>query len=267
MLLSIPGVYGFSNENAVTYDLSSQLNHSAASRRGLRLMAKHFEIGEINPVTVLLVREDEVPREGVREDRSRSWRRNLYKVEGVATVRTADDPLGDFPPDRDMSLLSGDAWRRRALRNHRIAQRYFFSSRPTSQNRLARLDVTIDGDPFSIETARSSAISAASCNDQTHEEALDWKGCKRAVDRHDALDHRPAERHTEGQSANQDRGRARRVRRACVGDPQIRLVLLPDRHRADQLLRDTGIDAAVFSSEPMETISSDSIGNCRCSCS
>ena len=72
---------------------------------------------------------------------------------GVATVRTVDDPLGDFPPDRDMGLLSGDAWKRRALRNHRVAQRYFFSSRPELADRLARLDVIIDGNPFSIETA------------------------------------------------------------------------------------------------------------------
>jgi RND superfamily putative drug exporter len=152
VLLMIPAVYGFRNESAVTYDLSSQLNHSAASRRGLRLMGKYFEIGEINPVTVLLTREDETPREEF-EKQIKELAALLYTVEGVATVRTADDPLGDFPPDRERGLLSRDAWRRLALRSHRVAQRYFFSSRPDLANRLARLDVTIDGDPFTIETA------------------------------------------------------------------------------------------------------------------
>lgn len=152
LLLLIPGVYGIRNEDAVTYDLSSQLNHSSMSRRGLRLLSKHFAIGEINPVTVLLVCKDEIPRKTF-EKQIQSLAKNLYSLEGVLTVRTADDPLGDFPPDRDMGLLSGDAWKRRALRNHRVAQNFFFSSRPELENRLARLDVTIAGDPFSMESA------------------------------------------------------------------------------------------------------------------
>ncbi|MGI9471076.1 MAG: MMPL family transporter [Rubripirellula sp.] len=151
-LLSIPGWYGLRNEHAVTYDLSSQLNHSAASRQGLRLLARHFDIGDINPVRVLLLRDEETPREEL-DKKIDSLAEQLYEIEGVATVRTADDPLGDFPPDRDMSLLSRDAWRRRALRSHRIAQQYFYSTNPKLENRLGRLDVTIDGDPFSIETA------------------------------------------------------------------------------------------------------------------
>jgi RND superfamily putative drug exporter len=173
-LLSVPGVYGFRNENTVTYDLSSQLNHSAASRQGLRLLEQHFAIGEINPVTVLLVREDETARNEF-EKQIQDLADKLYTLEGVATVRTANDPLGDFPPDRDMSLLSGDAWRRRALRSHRIAERYFFSSLPELENRLARLDVTIDGDPFSIETARMVSNLGRYLSKETRREASDWK--------------------------------------------------------------------------------------------
>ncbi len=114
----------------VTYDLSSQLNHSAESRQGLRLLAKHFDIGDINPVTVLMLRPNDQPREDFEKE-IKELATQLYAVEGVATVRTADDPLGDFPPDRDMGLLSGDAWRRRALRNHRIgaATLFFLTSR------------------------------------------------------------------------------------------------------------------------------------------
>ncbi len=176
-LLSIPGIYGYRNEDAVTYDLSSQLNHSAASRRGLRLMEQHFEIGEINPVTVLLVRKDETPRKEF-EKQIKELANTIYSLEGVATVRTADDPLGDFPPDRDMSLLSGDAWRRRALRNHRVAQRYFFSSLPALENRLARLDVTISGDPFSIETAVLVSNLGKFLRTQTESEHSQWKGAR-----------------------------------------------------------------------------------------
>ncbi len=176
-ILAVPGFYGFANESSVTYDLSSQLSHSAASRKGLRLLAEHFEIGEINPVTVLLERPDETPRDQFAEQ-IKELSRQLYAVPGVVTVRTADDPLGDFPPNREMGLLSGDAWRRRALQNHRIAQRYFFSSNPQLANRLARLDVTIDGNPFSIETAEHVLELSRYLNRQAGSQDSVWKGSR-----------------------------------------------------------------------------------------
>ncbi|MEO1616586.1 MAG: MMPL family transporter [Planctomycetota bacterium] len=151
--LTIPGWYGWHHEKSVTYDLSSQLDTDAASRRGFRLLSKHFDVGEINPVTILLVRPEDTPREDLRGQVGELSKR-LYAMRGVIAVRSANDPLGDFPPDREMSLLSSDAWRRRALQQHRLAQDFFFSSTPEFQNRLVRLDVIVDGDPFSLETAK-----------------------------------------------------------------------------------------------------------------
>jgi RND superfamily putative drug exporter len=174
-LLLIPGIYGLRNEDNVTYDLSSQLNHSASSRQGLRLLARHFDIGNINPVTVLILRPVDLPREEL-ENEIKQLATSLYSLDGIATVRTADDPLGDFPPSRDMGLLSGDAWRRRALQNHRLATSYFFSSIPEYKNRLARLDVTIDGDPFSIETAGIVSELGRYLNDQARVENSPWQG-------------------------------------------------------------------------------------------
>lgn len=165
-VLLIPAVYGLRNEDAVTYDFSSQLSHSSDSRRGLRLLSEHFDIGEINPVTVLIVQDKETQRKEF-EQQIKALARDIYQLDGVLTVRTADDPLGDFPPDRDMGLLSKDAWKRRALRNHRVARRYFFSEAPELKDRLARLDVVIDGDPFSIETAKQVSDVGAFLDEQT----------------------------------------------------------------------------------------------------
>ncbi|MGB7324746.1 MAG: MMPL family transporter [Rubripirellula sp.] len=153
VVLMIPAVYGFKHEDAVTYDYSSQLNHSANSRQGLRLLSEYFDIGEINPVTVLIVNKEDTPRKEF-EKQIRSIAKDLYSLDGVLAVRTSDDPLGDFPPDRDMGLLTSAAWKRRALRNHQVAKRHFFSSLPELENRLARFDIVVDGDPFSVETAK-----------------------------------------------------------------------------------------------------------------
>jgi len=151
-LLLIPGWYGLTHENEVTYDLGSQLNHSADSRRGLRLLSKHFDIGEINPITVLLLRDQGVSPDQMREHVT-ELTADIYEVPKVATVRTLDDPFGDFPPDREMGLLSSDAWKRRMLRNHEAAQRYFLSPHSAYKDRLTRIDVIINGDPFSKHTA------------------------------------------------------------------------------------------------------------------
>ena len=123
---------------------------------------------------MLLVRPEETPREEFAEQ-IKELSDQLYTVPGVATVRTADDPLGDFPPDREMGLLSGDAWRRRALQNHRIAKRYFFSSNSYLANRLARLDVTIDGDPFSVDTAIVVGKVSDFLKQKTESDTSAWK--------------------------------------------------------------------------------------------
>ncbi|TWU22091.1 Membrane transport protein mmpL8 [Novipirellula galeiformis] len=176
-LLMVPGVYGLLNERSVTYDLSSQLSHSAESRQGLRLLAKHFNIGEINPVTVLIVRPEAAPHDVVKKS-VKQLATKLYSQPGVTTVRTADDPLGDFPPNRDMGLLSGDAWRRRALQNHRIAQGYFFSEVPKLEKRLVRLDVIFQGDPFSIETASLVSNLQQYLQSRTEDPDSGWQGAE-----------------------------------------------------------------------------------------
>ena len=172
-LLIIPAIYGLRNEQNVTYDLSSQLDRDSESRQGLSLLSKHFDIGKINPVTILMLRPDSTSMETL-EEQIRDLGDALYAVEGISTVRSADDPLGDFPPDRNMSLLSKDAWRRRALRSHRISQSHFFSTNPTYQDRLARIDITIDGDPFSDETTNVVNRLNLYLNQQTHDPKSVW---------------------------------------------------------------------------------------------
>ncbi|KAA1260914.1 putative membrane protein YdgH [Rubripirellula obstinata] len=174
-LLCIPAAYGLKNEKSVTYDLSSQLSSNAGSRVGLRLLSEHFDIGKINPVTLLIVQPDDVDRKTL-ETQSKELAKQIYELEGVLTVRTADDPLGDFSPSQEMGLLSSAAWKRRALRNHRVSKRYFFSSVQPYENRLARLDVTMDGDPFSIETAATVTKLEQFLIKKTESESSDFSG-------------------------------------------------------------------------------------------
>lgn len=150
--LIIPGVYGFRNETSVTYDISSELDSDANSRVGLETLRHHFNIGEINPVTLLIHRERPVDRK-TTSVAIKKLSSKIYDMPHVVAVRTADDPLGDFPPSREMGLLSGDGLRRRLLREHRTAQNYFYSPTQQYAETLVRLDIALDGDPFDGSTA------------------------------------------------------------------------------------------------------------------
>ena len=176
-VLLVPAVYGHRHESNVTYDLSSQLSHSAMSRSGLRLLSQHFQMGEISPVTLLLVQPQDIPRKDFHKQ-IKELAKGLYQQPGVLTVRTADDPLGDFSPDREMGLLSGDAWKRRALRNHRVAKRHFFSSLPKFENRLARVDLVMQGDPFSIESAEHVLSIGRFLDREVQRKGADWEGAE-----------------------------------------------------------------------------------------
>lgn len=177
LLLAIPAGYGWQNEASVTYDFTSQLETDAQSRRGFRTLAEHFKVGEVNPVTILMVRAEDETRENLKKE-TKSLSDQLYRQPGVVAVRTSNDPLGDFPPDREMSLLSSDAWRRRALQQHRMAQNYFFSEDPAYQDRLVRLDVIIDGDPFALDTAELVSDLRKKVSQLAADPDSDWAGAQ-----------------------------------------------------------------------------------------
>jgi putative drug exporter of the RND superfamily len=176
-LLMIPAGYGYIHEQDVTYDISSQLAPSAESRRGFRMLSTHFGIGEVTPTTVLLIRPDAVSEATLNED-AKELSSALYSLEGVRAVRSADDPLGDFPPERAMGLLSAEAWKRRALRTHRIARGYFFSESPQYAGRLVRLDVVMSGDPFDIRTAENVTAMGDWIRTQTQQPDSPWQGAE-----------------------------------------------------------------------------------------
>ena len=168
-----PSYYGAQNERAVTYDLTSELDESAPSRRGTKLLQQHFDIGEINPVTVLMVRPEDHPREELRKE-VQQLTKLLYQQSGVVAVRNANDPLGDFPPDRGMGLLNADSWRRMALQKHRVAQDYFFSNTQEYQNRLVRMDLIMVGNPFEIKTQQQVVAIHQTLLDVTNSEQSKW---------------------------------------------------------------------------------------------
>ncbi|SMP53743.1 putative drug exporter of the RND superfamily [Neorhodopirellula lusitana] len=152
ILLILPAIGGVVHERSVTYDLSGQLDWASSSRQGMRLLNRSFGVGELTPISILALADSDQDEATMLETRDRLTAL-LYRTEGIRRVRTMSDPLGDFPPDREMGLLSSDAWKRRTLQNHRLAKLHFIASEPDYANRLIRMDVIVHEDPFSQAAA------------------------------------------------------------------------------------------------------------------
>ena len=147
-ILLAPAVFGYLNEQRVTYDLTGQLDRSGVTPAGMRLLRQHFSIGEINPVTLMMVSPENLSQKEL-EASAIELRTKLLTLDGVKTVRTADDPFGT----QDSGVLSGDGIVRRMLRNHPAAQRHFFSTVPDYAQTLVRLDLVMKGNPFEQATS------------------------------------------------------------------------------------------------------------------
>jgi RND superfamily putative drug exporter len=150
VFLGIPAIYGWTQQNWVTYDFARELNWDAPSRAGTRLLERYFTTRDASPITVIVARptaiEDEKHWRAAIED----LKQKLY-VPSVLAVRSLTDPLGDFPPDRRVGLFAQDAWRRRLLESHRSTQQLYVTSDPDYRHRVTRLDVLIEPDPFSTQ--------------------------------------------------------------------------------------------------------------------
>lgn len=150
LVLALPAAYGLMKLGHVTYDLTDELSPSAASRRGARLIAQHFPTQDGSPLMILMVRNEAFATEEQLREACDELSAALY-VEGVDSVRSLTDPLGDYPPGKRMGLFDKDAWRRRLL--NRIARERYVSTVDGLQERVARFDVILADNPFSLDAS------------------------------------------------------------------------------------------------------------------
>jgi RND superfamily putative drug exporter len=149
-LLCVPAYQGWVHGGNVTYDFLTELNESAPSRRGTELIERFFTTRDNSPLTLVVVAEN--PFNDV-EQLTKAVERlgNQLYLDGVISVRSISDPLGDYPPDKRMGLFDPNAWRRRLLKNHRITTTHFASPQIDQTLKTARMDVLLKPNPFSAE--------------------------------------------------------------------------------------------------------------------
>jgi putative drug exporter of the RND superfamily len=171
-VLGIPAAYGLWRMEAVTYDLTEELSASAPSRRGARLISRFFPTQDGSPITVLLTRLEPFESEEGLRAACAELSKELY-ITGVDAVRSLTDPLGDYPPGKRMGLFDKDAWRRRLL--NRLATERYVSSVEHLQWRVARFDIVLDNNPFSLAASATLARINEVLQQQVSQPNSAWK--------------------------------------------------------------------------------------------
>lgn len=175
VVLAIPAGYGLTRLGHVTYDLTEELSASAPSRRGARLISQYLPTQDGSPLRVLLIRDEPFASDEQLREACDSLSAVMY-VAGVDSVRSLTDPLGDYPPGKRMGLFDKDAWRRRVL--NRIARERYVSNVDTMQLRVARFDVVLSDNPFSLEAAAAlKRVQAAIVHELARPQSA-WHGAQ-----------------------------------------------------------------------------------------
>lgn len=175
LVLAIPAGYGLTRLGRVTYDLTEELSASAPSRRGARLISQYLPTQDGSPLMVLLIRDEPFASDDELRAACDSLSATLY-VDGVDSVRSLTDPLGDYPPGKRMGLFDKDAWRRRVL--NRIARERYVSNVDTMQLRAARFDVVLSDNPFSLEAGATLKRVHAALAQELSQPQSPWHGAQ-----------------------------------------------------------------------------------------
>ncbi len=134
----------------MSYNLLKDLQEDRPSVRGTELVARHFPLGEVSPITVVAF----VPDGGLDTDAGERHiarlTKMLYDMPGISAVRSYAEPLGDPPGFLNPFRRRGQE-KIAAKRNPRTKAMYL-SQVPRYRGKVTRLDLIIDSDPFSEQS-------------------------------------------------------------------------------------------------------------------
>jgi RND superfamily putative drug exporter len=177
ILILFPAAWhGWSSGDHVTYDFLSGLADSSPSKSGTRLLQQHFPIGESGPLTVVIKRPFENPKDDFNGKNSEG-RAELAKltealyVEGVTSIRGVTDPRGESglamakptsdqatpeePTDKPKKKRRGGLGsfvRRAAEKAHQRSADLYVSQAPGVAGQVTRLELVLDKDPFDVRS-------------------------------------------------------------------------------------------------------------------
>jgi RND superfamily putative drug exporter len=154
----------------ISYDLINELQSDRASVVGTRMFRQHFPAGETGPIGIVAYGADARFDTTEGEHEIARLTKLLYDLDGVTSVRSIAEPLGNAPGK--FNPFSGAGIRKLMALSNRRSEEIYISQAPGLEGKVARLDVVAEFDPFSpaamsllntIEQRPSSGWWSSSC--------------------------------------------------------------------------------------------------------
>ena len=148
MLLATPLAW-LGSTVPVTYDLLGELDPQRTSRRGTKLLRRHFPAGEIGPLVVLAQHPTGDLTSVDGQFRIAELAKPLDDLPGVVQVRSIYQPMGD--PPGTVRLLSIEGWGVQVAKGSPPTQAAFVSQEGKLAGKVTRLFLILSDEPFSAE--------------------------------------------------------------------------------------------------------------------
>ena len=177
VVLLAPMAYVGYHDVTISYDLVRELPKDRASVIGTSIVRRHFPAGETGPITVLVHQQDGAFNTPDGERNIAHLTRLLSEIDGVESVRSITEPLGDKPGTGSTPITAAGR-RKLAARKHPRSQALYLTQVPELEGQVARLDVVTRYEPFSREAANLVDTIDARLSKLSHDEASTWSGAE-----------------------------------------------------------------------------------------
>jgi RND superfamily putative drug exporter len=144
-LMLYPATAGWSIP--ISYNLVNELRSDRTSVLGTNMFRRHFPAGETGPLTIVAYQRQGGFDTKPGEHKIAILTKLLHDTEGVVSVRSLSEPLGDRPGL--FNPLSPRGRRKMAAKRHRRTLATYLSQAPEYQGQITRFDLILAYDPFS----------------------------------------------------------------------------------------------------------------------
>jgi putative drug exporter of the RND superfamily len=160
----------------MTYDLLGELAPERPSVRGAEIARRHFAAGEMAPITVLAYKRNAHFDKKQGERDIARLTKTLYDMQGIESVRSITEPMGD--PPGYFQPLSARGLRKLAARKHKTTSARFVTQVPELAGEVARFDLVLRDEPFSPRAVATLDRLEASLDAERDDPDSPWFGAR-----------------------------------------------------------------------------------------